>query len=232
MATLFLIRHGQASFGQKNYDRLSDIGHQQAHMLGESLKPLDLTFDALYAGEMQRQQDTAKPYLRDNANAPALSVDAAFNEYDSEGVFRTYLPHVYKARPDLGVRHADLFTDKAMFKTCFNEVLRLWLNDPRTPDGLESWDAFGERVCEGLNRVADHIGRDGTAAIFTSGGPICIAIGAALGLDKDAIIQQTWLTRNASINELHWGGSQPRLLGYNNVTHLLQANDAQLITMR
>ena len=30
MSVIYLIRHGQASFGQQNYDQLSEVGHQQA----------------------------------------------------------------------------------------------------------------------------------------------------------------------------------------------------------
>ena len=30
MAQFYLVRHGQASFGTDNYDRLSELGHQQA----------------------------------------------------------------------------------------------------------------------------------------------------------------------------------------------------------
>jgi phosphohistidine phosphatase SixA len=30
MAQLYLVRHGQASFGAADYDKLSDIGHKQS----------------------------------------------------------------------------------------------------------------------------------------------------------------------------------------------------------
>ena len=32
MSVLLLMRHGQASLGTTNYDRLSDIGHRQAQL--------------------------------------------------------------------------------------------------------------------------------------------------------------------------------------------------------
>ena len=34
MITILLARHGQASFGKKNYDELSELGITQARMLG------------------------------------------------------------------------------------------------------------------------------------------------------------------------------------------------------
>ena len=36
MALLTLVRHGQASYLQQNYDELSPLGEQQARMLGET----------------------------------------------------------------------------------------------------------------------------------------------------------------------------------------------------
>ena len=37
MTTIYLIRHGQASFGAANYDQLSNKGEQQATLLGSIL---------------------------------------------------------------------------------------------------------------------------------------------------------------------------------------------------
>ena len=39
MGTLYLVRHGQASFGADDYDQLSPLGQQQAVRLGEYLRP-------------------------------------------------------------------------------------------------------------------------------------------------------------------------------------------------
>ncbi len=45
MGSIYLIRHGQASFGAANYDVLSNVGVQQAEHLGTYLSDLELTFD-------------------------------------------------------------------------------------------------------------------------------------------------------------------------------------------
>ena len=42
MSELILIRHAQASFGEENYDKLSDLGHKQARLLGGFFKEKDL----------------------------------------------------------------------------------------------------------------------------------------------------------------------------------------------
>ncbi len=52
MSEFYLVRHGQASFGAKNYDKLSELGHQQARWLGEYLTARDITFSQAFMGDM------------------------------------------------------------------------------------------------------------------------------------------------------------------------------------
>ncbi len=59
MGILYMIRHGQASFGSANYDLLSETGVLQSRILAEYLLTVGLTPDALYSGAMERQKDTA-----------------------------------------------------------------------------------------------------------------------------------------------------------------------------
>ena len=42
MTSIYLVRHGQASFGKKDYDNLSGIGEKQSFLLGEHFKKLKL----------------------------------------------------------------------------------------------------------------------------------------------------------------------------------------------
>ena len=50
MGTLYLVRHGQASFGADDYDQLSELGHRQSVRLGEYFAERDIRFDGLIAG--------------------------------------------------------------------------------------------------------------------------------------------------------------------------------------
>ena len=45
MSNLFLVRHGQASFLEENYDKLSSKGEVQSRMLGEYWVKHGVTFD-------------------------------------------------------------------------------------------------------------------------------------------------------------------------------------------
>jgi phosphohistidine phosphatase SixA len=58
MSTLILVRHGQASFGASDYDRLSETGVRQSELPGIYWAGRGPSFDAAYSGAQQRQQQT------------------------------------------------------------------------------------------------------------------------------------------------------------------------------
>lgn len=64
MITILLVRHGQASFGEDNYDKLSNLGVEQAQMLGQHYSFSQRRIDAIFSGSLIRQQDSARHFLR------------------------------------------------------------------------------------------------------------------------------------------------------------------------
>ncbi len=56
MTTLLFARHGQASFGQSNYDKLSPLGEKQAALLGSHYGSTQRKIDAIVSGSLVRQQ--------------------------------------------------------------------------------------------------------------------------------------------------------------------------------
>ena len=103
MGTLALVRHGQASFGASEYDRLSDRGAEQARALG-----VRWTADppaAVYTGPMRRQQDTAR-IAREAARAAGREVPEAIElpglaEMPAFELLAHCLPVVAREEPEL-----------------------------------------------------------------------------------------------------------------------------------
>ena len=58
MGTLYLVRHGQASFGAADYDQLSPLGRQQSERLGAWFRERGLRFDAVLTGTLRRHAQT------------------------------------------------------------------------------------------------------------------------------------------------------------------------------
>ncbi|MGZ7244367.1 histidine phosphatase family protein, partial [Streptococcus pyogenes] len=54
MGNLYLVRHGQASFGAADYDQLSELGHQQCRHLGAYWRECGQHFDAVFTGTLRR----------------------------------------------------------------------------------------------------------------------------------------------------------------------------------
>ncbi len=63
MGVLLLVRHGQASLGAADYDKLSDTGWRQAQITGARLAAADLVVDRVVSGALTRQRDTAQAVL-------------------------------------------------------------------------------------------------------------------------------------------------------------------------
>ncbi len=96
MSTLYLIRHGQASFGAEDYDELSALGRQQARLLADYFLRAGICFDACWSGTLRRQLQTAEEIRRRYREAgrgmsrPAETEE--FNEYNYEAVLRALVP--------------------------------------------------------------------------------------------------------------------------------------------
>ncbi|MDB5743488.1 MAG: Phosphoglycerate mutase [Polaromonas sp.] len=58
MGTLYLVRHGQASFGADDYDVLSPLGRQQSVRLGAYFQYRGVRFEAALTGTLNRQLQT------------------------------------------------------------------------------------------------------------------------------------------------------------------------------
>ncbi len=80
MGEIILVRHGQANSGatdEESYDRLSDLGHQQARWLGDYLRDREAPFDKVISGSLRRHRETATGIGYD-----APQIDPRLNEMD------------------------------------------------------------------------------------------------------------------------------------------------------
>ncbi|HPH15056.1 MAG TPA: phosphoglycerate mutase family protein, partial [Burkholderiaceae bacterium] len=100
MGTLYLVRHGQASFGAADYDQLSELGQRQSVRLGEYFANKGLTFDAVLTGTLRRHAQTwACIALGAGLSNTQPQEWPGLNEYDSEAVIATIHPHKLE-KPD------------------------------------------------------------------------------------------------------------------------------------
>jgi broad specificity phosphatase PhoE len=234
---IYFIRHGQASFGARDYDRLSPIGIRQSQVLADHLVAYGIGFDAVYSGRMRRQQDTAMPLCeRYGSGHPACAAPAvmdAFNEYSSEALLVARARGSRQTDPISAGALADMHKDKKAFQVYFAETVHGWLDGTFDGQpGVESWRRFCRRVNGGVQQIIERHGRGKRLAVFTSGGPIMVVVKTALGLTGRSAVAVGWQIMNASLTCIRYTNDRFVLSVFNTTTHLLLEKDPALLTYR
>jgi broad specificity phosphatase PhoE len=232
VTTLVLVRHGQASFGARNYDELSAIGERQGVLLGEHWARCGRSFDAAWSGDMVRQKVTAtRAFTALGVPDMPVTVDPAFNEFDHNSLIRAYLPLVAKEHPQFAVNPRTLFSDSAAFQRLFDLIVACWISGGEGAAPVaESWEAFQSRCAGGIARIA--MSGAERAVVFTSGGIITATLRAALQLDAKQAFRLNWEILNASVHTFELGGGALALQRFNEVAHLEVHQDPSLFTFR
>ena len=233
MGVLYFIRHGQASFGTEDYDRLSDLGVRQARILGAYFRRIGVRFHAVYSGSLLRQQQTAKAVMEglyNDQNPLTLQISDNFNEFDSEAVLKAQMEDLIRENPDLAPDLHRIETDPKAFRRVFDRALGRSLGHVGRLAEDQTVKAFIRRVKAGIGAVAARLGEDDTAAIFTSGGTLAAVMHAALSLDEQETIRLGWQIRNASVSRFRYQDGRLALMSFNCTAHFEEKNDPALLT--
>ncbi len=220
MGTLYLVRHGQASFGAADYDNLSALGQQQSLRLGDYFRQKGLTFEAVLTGTLRRHLQTYAAIRDGGAFDMAELQWPGLNEFDSEAVITTV--HPYKLEkpdtPELYRHHFRLLRDG----------LTQWMNGVVSPKGMPSYLEFKQGVINAL----DHIRKscDGNVLIVSSGGPIATAVGHVLGTTPETTIELNMRIRNSAITEFAFNPKRHTLVTFNTLPHLEHPDHASWVT--
>lgn len=225
MPVIYLIRHGQASFGAENYDALSEIGWQQSRVLGQHLRGQDLGAPRVVCGAMRRHRETAEAALEELGLPQEWSTDPGFNEYDHQSLLHVHWPES-QDREALTRWLGEQDNPRRAFQARFEEALRRW---QRNDDSYhETWPAFRERVLASLYSLANGLGRGDSALVFSSGGAISVTIQYLLELDDEALITFNRGLVNSSVTRLLVNAGNLRLATLNEHLHL----SGELLTYR
>ncbi|WP_321946212.1 histidine phosphatase family protein [Paraburkholderia sp. J10-1] len=222
MAELYLVRHGQASFGAENYDELSSAGGTQSRWLGEYYAQAGLTFDRVVTGTMRRHAQTADALLTAMRGAPVEIVqDADLNEYDFGALFAALGES--GLAPGLQAEGS-----KKDFYKGLKQVLQLWSEDKLPGRVPETWGQFQARV----ERARLAIQRAGgkRVLVVSSGGPIAVFTQQILQASAAAAIALNMQIRNSSVSQYVFNDSAVSLVTFNTLPHLDQAERRELVT--
>ena len=232
MSTLWIIRHGQASFGNSDYDKLSELGQVQSRILGTHFKKTGLTFDTAYTGSMDRQKETAEIVLKEMGGSLNLVTEPAFNEYDFKPIITALLPGLLEDEPSMADVLPNIFKDNREFQKMFGQIMERWVSGCYDTPDIETYRQYKSRVENGLARVADSTDPKKRIAVFTSGGVVSISMQISLGLSDHEAMRLGWWVKNASVTVLNHSKGRFNLLGFNGLSHLELENRPELLTFR
>ncbi|ACN13422.1 Phosphoglycerate mutase (PGAM) / bisphosphoglycerate mutase (BPGM) [Desulforapulum autotrophicum HRM2] len=240
MGTIWLIRHGQACFGDDEYDALSATGFRQAEALGHYFARSKTAFDAVYAGSMKRQTDTAKRTMSLAWNESSLSRQSPwepailpeFNEYDFMAIINSQLPALVAEDPAFREKSKKIFTDDPTFVALFSLMFKRWVSGQYDIPGAETFEQYKKRIHRGISRIIAKNGTGRQIAVFTSGGVIAVLVQKALNLSMAVTMETGWQICNASISRLTYDENKLTMAGFNSVAHLRMDPEQDLITYR
>jgi len=222
MASIYLIRHGQASFGSDIYDRLSPLGRRQAELTGRFLAQTGVSFDAAYCGPLERQRDTATLALAAQTDGPSLIEDPRLEEVRNDEHLEHLLPRVLEQRPDIkAIVDAGLDSSKR-FQKVIEAVFNYWVSPDGEVPGIQSWREYSSQVQGMLTDIVKTQGAGKTTAVFTSGGTIAVFVAAVLGLPGSATYQFYEPVFNCSITQLFYNADRVSLSYFNDCSFLRQ----------
>lgn len=227
MSILYLVRHGQASFGTPDYDRLSSLGVRQVELLRDHLTALDDAPHALYSGSLKRQQHTAR--IIAGGTADAITTLPAFDEYSAGALIRAHAAQTGVSLPEPG---GDVPIDPRAFQRRLELVGALWAEGALDAPGIETWKEFSGRVADGLRSLMAREGRSRRVYVSTSAGVIGAAVGALLGLAPREAIKLSWSVHNSSVTRIQYDGARTSLLSFNAAPHLEHPDRRSMLTFR
>lgn len=210
MGTLYLVRHGQASFGTDDYDRLSELGARQCERLGEWFRARGVRFDGVITGTLKRHAQSFEALARGLQVAADALAMPGLNEYDSEAVVRAIHPQPL-ARPtskDDVRQHFRLLRDG----------LIAWMEGRSQPLGMPSFADFEAGVVQALDHVRTR--HAGDVLIVSSGGPISTAVAHVLGAPPQAMVELNLRMRNSAVTEFAFTPKRHALITFNTLPHL------------
>jgi broad specificity phosphatase PhoE len=243
VSVLLLVRHGQASFGARDYDALSEVGHEQSRVLGAALEARGISPDLVLRGNMRRHEETAAGMQEGLGSSVPCEVDAGWDEFDFQHVVEVHKP-LYRNRTLMKADLARTLRPKQAFQEVFEEATRRWTAGEHDGEYDESFPAFQGRVVAALERCREVLASRGTVVVVSSGGPIALAVATVLGAEASGLggapptagqTAATWgaLNRvavNTAVTKVISGRRGLTLSTYNEHAHL--EGEPRLVTYR
>lgn len=202
MGEIVFVRHGQANSAattEEGYDKLSDLGHEQANWLGHWMDAHEKPFDLALSGTLRRQRETLAGMGWTDTDQDARLNEIAY--YDLQAEMKSVFGLEQLTPED--------------FVTHFPKVLEAWKAGELK--GQETWDAFQTRVSAVLE-MAQQPGK--RILCVSSGGVIAAVVAQLLDLPIPQMARIAFPILNTSVHRVLVTDHGPLLASFNSTPHL------------
>jgi len=219
VSVVLLVRHGQASFGAEDYDRLSPLGEEQSRLLGSSLDARGVRPEVVVRGSMRRHRQTTSAAVAGAGWDVDVVEDAAWDEFDHLTTLTGTL-----ASDGFG----GLSYDEQVSRV--EASIDRWASGRHDDEYRESFPTFQARVSEAVARLLTGLGPKETAVVFTSGGPVSWVAASLVDGGVPAWARLSRVVVNSGVTKVLSGRRGTSLVSFNDHAHLEPGPD--LITYR
>jgi broad specificity phosphatase PhoE len=235
MGQIYLVRHGQASFGSANYDQLSDLGHEQARLLGEWFANSRQKFNRVVTGSLKRHRQTADACISVLPKSHRIDTDwetdPGFDEYNHHEVLVRHRPE-FDDPEEVKRFLASSPKAKYAFQDIFQAAMSRWMSGQYDGDYVEPWPVFRRRCVDALQRLVASADKSQNIIVFTSGGTISTICQHVLGLSDRQVAELNWTLVNCAMTKLFYQSERVTLSYLNNYSHLEWLGQPESITYR
>lgn len=207
--------------------------------MGEYWAGRKMVFDRVCCGPAMRHRRTAdlvgKAYKESAMEFPEPVAAHELDEFKGEAVMAESLAQLLPRSAEIREMRESFLEacgedeKRARFQRLFEVVVSMWARGEITLRTVESWQDFCERVNRGLSVFLATAKKGEVSAIFTSGGPVSVAVQRALQLSITETLRVAWMSRNCSFSEFLFSGDRMTLSTFNSFPHL---DDDSLLTYR
>ena len=204
-----MVRHGQASFGTEDYDRLSPRGKDQSQSLGNFLMRAGTTPTSITSGDMKRQRQTAQGLIQAADWDTTLDIDPGWDEFNASDLISAYPTDDPSAK-----------SDSRAFQRLLEKASTRWASGDHDADYLETFTAFTDRVDAALDRAVDGLGSGQSAVVVSSSGVIAWAAARLLDGGFQQWLALNRVTVNSGVTKIVSGASGKTMVTFNDHGHL------------
>ncbi|MFD2165278.1 histidine phosphatase family protein [Thalassotalea euphylliae] len=237
MGSIYLVRHGQAGFGQQDYDILTEIGVSQAETLGHHFNARQLRAGRVISGTMTRHLLTKQHALShwgDSVNGGESFTEQqheGWNEFDHQNVLQVLDPAF--ADPEAMVAQFNQHQDKTLqFVKVFSSALKRWQSGDFDDEYNEAWHVFFTRVTDAFRQLCDELPAKENAVVFTSGGVIAALLVSLLNVPDENFMRINMNVANASVTEIKVSRFGAMLHRFNDYSAMELSGHHELVTFK